>query len=176
MYDFLNIKHSLVLINLIVIEDVSPHCILHLNTSMSNWAQTTIVWSLCSIIIWETFIEGGCKAWCTIWSVWVSSWSSGGFGGSSSDHHWDGNVIVVTSVFGFVSILSSDGVEGIISDNLSEWFKSNWVNFIKSIGWWNLKSKCSLLINWNVNDLGVGLKDFGIGLSANSDCSHCEGN
>ena len=67
-----------------------------------------------SVIIWESLIEGGSKAWCTIWGVWVSCWGSGGLGWSSSDHHGDGDVIVVRGILGFISVLSSDGVEGII--------------------------------------------------------------
>ena len=115
-----------------------------------------------SIIVWESFIEGGSEGGGTVWSIWIGSWGSGGLDWLSLDHHGDGDVIVVGGVLGLGSVLLSDGLEGIVTNNLSERLEGNGVNAIEGVGWGNLKGKSSLLINWDGNELGVGSEDFSI--------------
>ena len=93
----------------------------------------------------------------------TEDWGGGGFDWLSLDHHGDGNVVVVGGVLGLGSVLLSDGLEGVITDNLSERFKGDGVNAIEGVGWGDLEGKSSLLINWDGNELGVGSEDFGIG-------------
>ena len=57
-----------------------------------------------------------------------------------------------------ISILLQDGVEGVITDNLSETLESNRFNSIEMVGWGNLKGDGLNLIDWNVNWLGVLLE------------------
>ena len=73
-----------------------------------------------SVIIWESLIECGGKTWSAIGSVWVSErcWSK--FKWFSLDHHGHGNIVIVGWVLDFVSILLSNRLEGVISDDLSE--------------------------------------------------------
>lgn len=117
-----------------------------------------------SIVVWETFVEGGGKGWSTIWGVWVSGWSSGGLNWLSSDHHGDGNVVVVGGVLGLVSVLLSDGLEGVVTNDLSEGLEGDGVDLIKSVGWGDLEGKSSLLIDWDGDGLGVGVEDLGVRL------------
>ena len=68
--------------------------------------------------------------------------------------------------FLLISILLQDGVEGIISDNLSETLESNGLNLIEVVGWGNLKSNGLNLINWNIDWHGVSVKVIlGMGLN-----------
>ena len=91
-------------------------------------------------------------------------WGSGGLNWLSSDHHGDGNVVVVGGVLGLVSVLLSDGLEGIVTNDLSEGLEGDGVDFIEGIGWGDLEGKSSLLIDWDGDGLGVGVEDLGIGL------------
>ena len=112
-----------------------------------------------SVIVWESLVECGGKTWSAIGSVWVSERCWGKFKWFSLDHHGDGHIVVVGWVLDFVSILLSNGFECVISDDLSEGLEGDAVNNIESIGWGNLKSKSSLLIDWNRNELRVSLID-----------------
>jgi len=116
-----------------------------------------------SVIVWEALIESGGKSLGAIWRVWVSRWGSGGLNWLSLDHHGDGNVVVVRGVLGLRSVLLSDGLEGVITNNLSERLEGDGVNAIEGVGWGNLKGKSSLLINWDGDQLGVGSEDLSIG-------------
>jgi len=118
----------------------------------------------CSVVIWESLVEGGSKVWCTVWGIWVSSWSGSSFSWLSSDHHGDGDVVVVGDVLSLVSVLLSDGLEGVVSDDLSERLKGDGVNLIKNVGWGNLEGKSSLLVNWDGDSLGVGLENLSVTL------------
>ena len=89
-------------------------------------------------------------------------WGSGGLNWLSLDHHGDGNVVVVRGVLGLVSLLSSDGLESVVSDNLSEGLEGHTLDLIQAIGWGNLNGHGELLINWDGNQLGVSLKSGGI--------------
>ena len=78
------------------------------------------------------------------------------------DHHGDGNVVVVAGVLGLSSGLLSDGLEGVVTNNLSERLEGDGVNGIEGIGWGDLKGEGSLLINWDIDVLGVSGEDLGI--------------
>lgn len=121
-----------------------------------------------SVVIWESLVERGGEGWSAIWGVWVSHWSWGKFKWLSLNHHRDGNIVVIGWVLDFVSILLSNGFERVIADDLSEGLQGNAVNNIERIGWGNLKGKSSLLIDWNRNELRVGLKSSSIVTSEGS--------
>merc|ERR1719454_2549470 len=87
----------------------------------------------------------------------------GGLDWLSLDHHGDGNVVVVRGVLGLGSVLLSDGLEGIVTNNLSERLEGDGVNAIEGVGWGNLEGESSLLINWDGDQLGVRGEDLGIG-------------
>jgi len=168
MYDFLNIKYSFLLIGL---KYNSGYGLVSQNLLFPSPIYTLFIrssdvidnGSYCSVIIRETFIEGSSEGLGTVWGVWVGGWGSSGLNWLSLDHHGDGDVVVVGGVLGLGSVLLSDGLEGVITDNLSERFKGDGVNAIEGVGWGNLKGEGSLLINWDGNELGVGSEDFGIG-------------
>ena len=121
-----------------------------------------------SVIIWESLVERGGKRRSAIWGVWVSEWCWCKFKWLSLDHHGNGNIVVVGWILDLVSILLSDGLESVVSDDLSEGLKSDAVNDIESVGWGNLEGEGSLLIDWNRNELGVTIINLGIGLTTES--------
>jgi len=125
-----------------------------------------IIDGVVAIIIWETLIEGFSKSLGAIERI-VKWWSSGGLW-DSLDHHGDGDVVVVGEVLGFVSILLEDGVEGVITNNLSEGLKSNGLDVIESIGWGNLQGDGLDLIDWDINHLGEFIEVI-LGLSLGGD-------
>jgi len=84
----------------------------------------------CSIVVWEALVEGGGKG-CGM----SGSWGSGGLDWLSLDHHRDSNIVVVRGVLLFVSLLSSDGVEGVVSNDLSEGLESDALDLIQGMGW-----------------------------------------
>ena len=161
MYDFLNIKYSFVLIGLTINWgplEASALTLLFVPQLYSWWRKHEVTSiTNCSVIIWEALVESSSEAWCTFWVVRVSWWCWGSFYWFSLDHHWDSNIVVVWDILWFISILLSDGFKGVITYNLSERFKSNTVDNIQSIGWGDFKGKVSLLIDWNVDELGVSI-------------------
>ena len=104
---------------------------------------------LISIVIWESFIKSWCEGSWSIWGVWVSLWNRRNISWSSFDHDWDGDIVVVRDVFLFISCLSSNWFECVITNDFSKCFKSNTVNSVQYVSWGNFKSKGSLLINWD---------------------------
>jgi len=72
----------------------------------------------------------------------------------SSDHHADGNVVVVRLIFFLISVLLEDGVEGVVSDDLSETFEGNRLNVVEVVGWGDIESDGFDLIDWNIDILG----------------------
>ena len=121
-----------------------------------------------SIIVWESLIERGGKRRSAIGGIRVSKRSWGQFKWFSLNHHGYGNIVVIRWVLDLVSILLSDGLESVVSDDLSEGLKSDAVNDIESVGWGNLEGEGSLLIDWNRNELGVTIINLGIGLTTES--------
>ena len=84
----------------------------------------------------------------------MERWSRGGFW-HSLDHHGDGDIVVVSNVLLLISVLLQDGVESVVSNNLSERFQGNGLNVVKGVGWGHLKCDCLNLINWDIEALGV---------------------
>jgi len=65
---------------------------------------------------------------------------------------------VIRWILLLISVLLQDGIEGIISDNLSETLESNRLNSVEVVGWGNLQSDSLDLINWDVHWHGVGIE------------------
>jgi len=78
-----------------------------------------------SIIIRETLIELGGEELTTV--PLVEDLSTSGRR-NSSNHHGDGDVVMVIGILNLVSILAEDGSEGIITNNLSESLKGDAIN------------------------------------------------
>jgi len=134
---------------------------------LTGWFGSSLpVWSLIiggiiAIIIRETFIEGGGKG-DTIWVIWIVSWWVSNIFWDSSDHHGDGDIVVVGSIFLLISISFSNGVEGVITNNLSETFEGNRLDVIEIVGWANVKGDSFDLIDWDIDVLGPFLPFSGI--------------
>ena len=127
-----------------------------------NWGLGLLLgplWSLIlngviSIIIREALVDDLGKSFTSIeglgwwWSVsllWVSL-----------DHDGHGDVVVIRHVLGLLSGSVKDGVEGIVTNNLSEGFEGNGLDGIKTIEGVNGEVDSLNLINWDVNEGGVG--------------------
>ena len=72
----------------------------------------------------------------------------------SSDHHANGNIVVVRSVLLLISVFLQDGVEGVVSDNLSETFEGNRLDVVEVVGWGDIKGNGFDLIDWDIEVLG----------------------
>ena len=112
-----------------------------------------VIWAVVSIIVWEALIKSLSQTLGTI--IWVSKRWWGLLLWDSLDHHTNSDVVVVRWILLLISILLQDGVEGIISNNLSETLESNRFDSVKVVGWRNLESNSFDLINWNINWLGI---------------------
>jgi len=115
-----------------------------------------IIWAVISIIIREAFIESFGQSLGAI--IWISEWCWSLLLWNSLDHHANGDVVVVRWIFLLISILFQNGVEGVVSNNLSETLKSNRLNSIEMVGWGNLEGNSLNLIDWDVNWHGVGIE------------------
>ena len=111
-----------------------------------------------SVIVWEALIEGGGESWCPGWGVWIHlHWPGGELEWLSLHHHGDGDIVVVGDVLGLVSLLSPDGVEGIVADDLSEGLEGNAIDSIQVVSRGNLEGESSLLVDWNGNELRASI-------------------
>ena len=81
--------------------------------------------------------------------------------GNSSNHHADGNIVVIIWIFSFMSIFLKDGLKGIITNDLSERLEGDRVNNITVEGGRNFHSNSFNLIDWNSELLGSELVFFG---------------
>ena len=73
----------------------------------------------------------------------------------SSDQCAQSDIVIVSGVLSLISILLSDRLKSIITNNLSESLESDGVYFIHTVSWRNLKSQGSLFVDWNLDGLGV---------------------
>ena len=121
-----------------------------------------------SVIVGEALVEGLGESRCAIGVVGISGGGRGDLSWLSSDHHGDSDVVVVGGILGLVSVLSSDGLKGVVADDLSEGLQSNAVNDIESICWGDLEGLCSLLIDWNRNELRVSIISSSITVKGSS--------
>jgi hypothetical protein len=116
------------------------------------------LWSLVldgvvSIIIREALIDDlgkglasieGLGWWWGVSSLWVSL-----------NHHGHGDVVVVGHVLGLLSGSVEDGVEGVVTNNLSEALEGNGLNGVKAIKGIYREVNGLNLINWDVNEGSV---------------------
>jgi len=146
--------------NVLTVENTNLNSWWSVNLTLPGWGH--IINGVITIIIWEALIERLSEGLSSI--KWVMKWWSGGGLWDSLDHHGDGDVIVIGEILGFVSILLEDGVEGVVTNNLSERFESNRFDVIKTIGWGNFKVNSFNFIDWYHNFLGE-LVEVVLGLS-----------
>ena len=62
-----------------------------------------------------------------------------------------------------ISVFLQDGVEGVISYDLSETFEGNRFDVVEIVSWRNLKGNSFNLINWDIEVLGPFLPFGSIG-------------
>ena len=127
-----------------------------------NWGLGLLLgplWSLIlngivSIIIRETLIDDLGKSFTSIEDI--SSWWDVSLFWVSLDHDSHGNVVVIGHIFGLLSSSVKDGVEGVITNNLSEALKSDRLDGIKVVQGVNLELNSLNFINWDINESWVG--------------------
>ena len=73
----------------------------------------------------------------------------------SLDHDGHGDVVVVGHILGLLSGSVEDGVEGIVTNNLSEGFEGDGLDGVKTIEGVDGEVDGLDLINWDVNKGGV---------------------
>ena len=115
-----------------------------------------VIWAVVSIVIRETLIESLGQSLLSI--VWILEGWWGLIFWNSLDHHADSDVVVIGWIFLLISVLLQDGVEGIVSNNLSETLKSNRLNSVEVVSWGNLQSDGLNLINWDIDWHGVSVE------------------
>ena len=127
-----------------------------------NWGLGLLLgplWSLIlngivSIIIRETLIDDLGESFTSIEDI--SSWWDVSLFWVSLDHDSHGNVVVIGHIFGLLSGSVKDGVEGVITNNLSEALKSDRLDGIKVVQGVNLELNSLNFINWDINESWVG--------------------
>jgi membrane-associated protease RseP (regulator of RpoE activity) len=113
-----------------------------------------------SIIVWETLIKDvleGLASGEDIVGV------SGGGLWDSLHHHGKGNVIVVRDVLLLISSSLKDGVESVVSNDLSERLEGNGLDNILRVSWVNLQSDGLNLIDWHIGSLSEGIEWVSLG-------------
>jgi hypothetical protein len=115
-----------------------------------------------SIIIWETLIDDLGKSltsienfgwWWGVSGLWVSL-----------NHDGHGDVVVISHILGLISLSLEDGVEGVITNNLSEGLEGNGFDGIEGISGGNSEVDSLDLINWDINESWVISGDFVVNL------------
>jgi len=101
-------------------------------------------------VIWESLIDGFGK----IFSVNLCGLESGNGLWISLDHHGHGHIVVISWIFLFGSVLLQDGVEGVVTDDLSECLQSDGLDVVKFIGGGGLNTNGFNFIDWDLNELG----------------------
>ena len=66
-------------------------------------------------------------------------------------------------IFLLISVLLEDGVEGVVSNDLSETLEGNRLDVIEIVGWGDIKSNGFDLIDWDIELLGPFSPLSGIG-------------
>lgn len=105
------------------------------NVGLGSWCMLLVRFNrlrkITIIVIWETLIEaggqmvGGQGSWVGHSKNWL--WKS-------SNHHADGNVVVVIWVLGLMSILVKNGLESIVTNDFSERLEGYRVDDIEVVG------------------------------------------
>jgi len=117
-----------------------------------------VIGRVVSIIIGETLVEDHGESLVLVGTVDVESRSLGRILGNSLDHHGHGDVVVVGGVLDLISVLLEDGVEGVVTDDLSEGLESDRLDAVTSEGGRNLQGDGLDLIDGDDDGLGVHIK------------------
>ena len=70
---------------------------------------------------------------------------------------------MIRDILLLISLSCQNGVEGIVTNNLSEGLKGNGLNGVWAIGWVNLQSNGLDLINWHGGGLTLSIKWVSLG-------------
>ena len=127
-----------------------------------NWGLGLLLgplWSLVlngviSIIIREALIDDLGKSLSSIEGL--SWWWGVGLLWVSLDHDGHGDVVVVGHILGLLSGSVEDGVEGVVTNNLSEGFEGNGLNGVKTVEGVDGEVDSLDLIDWDINEGSVG--------------------
>lgn len=104
-----------------------------------------------SVIIWETLIEHLLEGLSSLEGIGDNSSSWGSW--LSHDEHGNGNVVEFVNVLGLTSGSLSDGIEGIVTNNLSERLEADRLDIIKWESWGNNNTDGIVVINWDLDEL-----------------------
>jgi len=113
-----------------------------------------------SIIIWETLIKDVLEGLTT--SEGIGNMNGVGLW-DSLDHDGKGDVVVIRDIFLLISGSLQDGVEGVVSDDLSEGLEGNRLNDILRVGWVNFQGDGLDLIDWDILSLSKGIEWISLG-------------
>jgi len=113
-----------------------------------------------SIIIWETLIKDVLKGFTS--SVDIGDVNGVGLW-DSLDHNGKGDVVVIRDIFLLISGSLQYGVEGVVSDDLSEGLEGNGLNNILRVGWVNPQGDGLDLIDWDILGLTIGIEWISLG-------------
>lgn len=83
----------------------------------------------------------------------------------SLNHNSHGDVVVIRHILGLISVSLEDGVEGIITNNLSEALEGNGLDGVEVVKSVNLEVNGLDLINWDINESWVGGLNSGVNLN-----------
>ena len=81
----------------------------------------------------------------------------------SLNHNGKGDVVVVRDILLLISSSLKNGVEGIVSNDLSEGLESDGLNNILGVGWVNLEGDGLNLIDWDIGGLSEGIEWIRLG-------------
>lgn len=104
-----------------------------------------------SVIIWETLVEHLLEGLSSLEGIGDNSSSWGSW--LSHDEHGNGNVVEFVNVLGLTSGSLSDGIEGIVTNNLSERLEADRLDIIKWESWGNNNTDGIVVINWDLDEL-----------------------
>jgi len=85
----------------------------------------------------------------------------------SLNHNSHGDVVVIRHILGLISVSLKDGVEGIITNNLSEALEGNRLDGVEAVKSVNLEVNGLDLINWDINESWVGGGGINSGVNLN---------
>jgi len=74
----------------------------------------------------------------------------------SLDHDGHGDVVVIRHILGLLSVSVKDGVEGVVTNNLSEGLEGNGLDGVKAVKGVNGEVNGLNFINWDVNEGSMG--------------------
>jgi hypothetical protein len=117
-----------------------------------------IINRIISVIVWETLVEDLLEGLAS--SEYIIGVGGGGLW-DSLDHDGKGDVVVVGDVLLLISGSVQDGVEGVVSNDLSEGLEGHGLNHIVRVGWVDLQGDGLHLIDWHVGGLTESIEWIG---------------